>query len=397
MNKVFDVVVVGAAHANYSVAVVGGNALPYVPNEAQPWDARVFALSRRSQQLLADLRVWDALSADRKQAVIAMEIWGDHAKAPGSLAFQAGGSGLSELTWIVEQQALNDALHTALQFFPRVHKLAGHVLDVAVQEGRWQVRAEFEGVGDGAAALPVVQVFEASMVVAADGGSSQIRQCAGMDFPIHSYGASACVSTFKIDKPHLNTARQWFIDGSVLALLPLPGAYVSMVWSVPDAFSDELKRLTPEQLAQRVCNAHSLVSELYGRLQPAGALFTFPLRHGIASEWVRFEQGACIALMGDAAHLVHPLAGQGLNLGLEDVAALREMVLNTSGLLKPLLWRKWQRHRKVAVRPVHAMTNALFHVFQLNVVGSQWARNAGMQWLDRMSVVKRWLIAQAMR
>lgn len=419
MNNVFDVVVVGAgpvglsaalafAHANYSVAVIGAATSTYSPNPEQMWDARVFALSRRSQQLLADLRVWSALPTERVQAVNGMEIWGDQVNEPGFLAFQAGESGVSELTWIVEQQSIANALHTALQFYPNVHKFDGEVLDLKAQDGRWQIQSQLEAA-DG---LSAEHIFDASLVVAADGGSSSTRQRVGLDFPIQSYGATGCVSTFKTQKPHLGIARQWFVDGAVLALLPLPGPYVSMVWSVSYDMAEDLKRLTLEQLAERVGKAHTLVAELYGQLLPAGDLYAYPLRHGVASAWVKFEQGACLALMGDAAHLVHPLAGQGLNLGLEDVAALRDIVLNASesrgsyglagqadasGLLKPLSWRKWQRHRKVAVRPVHALMNGLFHLFRLNVVGSQWARNTGMQWLDRMPLVKRWLVAQAMR
>jgi len=419
MNKAFDVVVVGAgpvglsaalafAHAKYSVAIVGATTSPYVPNDLQPWDARVFALSRRSQQLLADARVWSALPTDRVQVVNGMEIWGDQVDEPGFLAFQAGESGVSELTWIVEQQFITNALHTALQFYPNVQLCNGEVLDLKARDGRWQIQTQL----DASNGLPSTPVFEAPLVVAADGGASSTRQHVGLDFPIQSYAATGCVSTFKAKKPHLGIARQWFVEGSVLALLPLPGAYVSMVWSVPDTMAEDLKRLTLEQLAIRVTSAHPLVAHLYGELAPAGGLYSYPLRHGVASEWVKFDHGACLALMGDAAHLVHPLAGQGLNLGLEDVAALREIVLNASesgvshglvghadasGVVKPLLWRKWQRHRKVEVRPVHALMNGLFHLFRLNVVGSQWARNRGMQCLDRMPLVKRWLVAQAMR
>ncbi len=402
----FDAIVVGAgpvglaaalvlSEAHQSVLLVGKPAERFVATDDQPWDPRVFALSRKSQTLLESLRAWNSMPQDRIQSVAAMEVWGDGralvdkpSERDGFLNFHAADAGVPALTWIVEQQSIVDGLEEAIQFVPFIERKDAVVVGLAREANGWAVVLDRDTV-------------RAPIVIAADGANSLIRSQAGLDFDVEEYSAEGVVTTFACERDHLGAARQWFADDAVLAMLPLPENKVSMVWSLPLMRADQLKRLGYDALQQTMEQAvGGELTRLYGQLTPIGGLFAYPLRHGVAPQWYR--EG--VVLMGDAAHVVHPLAGQGLNLGLEDVATLRDELLAISSegerldsLLVDSMWRRWERRRKAACQPVHWMTDALHNVFRLQLPGTQWVRNRGMRLINQLPVVKRWLIHQAMR
>ena len=378
------------ANAGFRVAVVGPRPAPFVPDAFQKFDPRVFALSHRSQRLLDTLRVWDKLPGQKIQAVSEMQIWGDgNGSKQGYLRFNANDTGVEALTWIIEQNDLLETLLLAARYQPGIDLVDARLQSLSKRPTGWSVQGEGK-------------TLHASVVIAADGAQSSTRHQAGLDFELSSYNVDGVVCTFQIQKPHHGIARQWFFENNVLAMLPLPGPYVSMVWSVPLSGSQTLVHLDADALAARVeCACAGQVGQWYGAIQTCGRSHAFALRHGVAPVW--FEKG--VVLMGDAAHVVHPLAGQGLNLGLEDVAELagllssRKRLLDAQrlGLDSEPLWQAWQRRRKAACMPVHAITDGLHTLFHLDIPGASWVRNRGMQIVNSVPMLKRWLSQQAMR
>jgi 2-polyprenylphenol 6-hydroxylase len=396
----YDVAVIGCgvvglvaalvlASAGHRVLLVGQKPVPFVPSDAQRFDPRVFALSHRSQRMLDTLRVWGNIPSDTIQAVHDMQVWGDsHGTDQGELSFSASETGVQALTWIVEQRSLLAVLLSAIGYQPRIDCLDANAEHLQRNAHGWLVTT----------AQKTVQV---PLLIAADGVQSRTRRAAGLDFDIQDYQSEGVVGTFSTEKPHQGVARQWFDGRSILALLPLPGNHVSMVWSMPLCDAHAFVRLAPQPMADRLqAVSDGAVHRLYGNLSACGQAHAFPLRHGVAPVW--FENG--VVLMGDAAHVVHPLSGQGLNLGLEDVAELAQLLASRQrtqslplDLADAQLWRAWARRRKAACLPMQVLTKGLHTLFCLDVLGASFVRNKGMQWVNQLPMVKRWLSQRAMR
>lgn len=378
------------ANAGFRVAIVGPKPSEFKPGEDQLFDPRVFALSHRSQRMLDQLRIWEHLPSSRFQSVHEMQVWGGGGTAgSGFLRFNASDTGVSALTWIVEQSALLDVLLAAARYQPGIDWLDCKVQGLYREGKQWMVQAS-------------QAVFGVPLLVVADGAHSQTRRQVGLEFEFDSYSAEGVVATWEVEYAHHGVARQWFDGPSILAMLPLPGPYVSMVWSRPladsQAFVNQSEQVQIDSVLQA---ANCAVADYYGSLKRRGGVFAFPLIHGVAPLW--FENGA--VLMGDAAHVVHPLAGQGLNLGLEDVAELAQLLISRKirlsdrrfGLADESFWRAWERRRKAACGPVHWVTDGLHDVFRLDLPGASWIRNKGMTAINNLPMLKRWLSQQAMR
>lgn len=378
------------ASSGFRVMVVGKRPEPFQASPDQKFDPRVFALSHRSQRVLDRLRVWDNIPSERVQPVTDMQVWGDAGgESQGHVRFNASDTGVDYLTWIIEQSCLFDVLFAAMRYQPGIEWLDARVEGLSREKDGWAVVTNLKTVR-----IP--------LLIAADGAQSQTRRQAGLDFELDSYSAEGVVATYAVEKPHHGTARQWFEGDSILAMLPLPGPHVSMVWSMPLSQSQPTLLLSPEELAGKVgAAAGAAVAEAYGQLTPVGKPHAFPLKHGVAPVW--FDNA--VVLMGDAAHVIHPLAGQGLNLGLEDAAELanllasrkRLLAVQRLGLADEQLWRAWERRRKAACTPVHILTDGLHNLFKLDLPGAAWVRNKGMQVVNQLPMLKRWLSQQAMR
>ena len=275
-----------------SVVLVGGEAAAPPP---APFDARVYAITPGNAAFLGSLGAWPAA---RATPVRAMRIFGDDARS--QLEFDAYRAGVEALAWIVEESALQACL-------------APGSGDVA----RLPARIENLRVDAQAARLRLAggHTLDARLCVGADGAQSLVRDQAGLGASRRDYPQRAVVANFACGQDHGHVAYQWFQGGPVLALLPLPGNHVSMVWSIGEADAERLLALAPEALCTEVAAASAGVLGELSLVTPPRA---FPLRRSAARRTVAPR----VALVGDAAHVIHPLAGQGANLGLQDARVL---------------------------------------------------------------------------
>jgi 2-octaprenylphenol hydroxylase len=354
---------------------------PAAPPSA--WDVRVYALNQVAHDLLSSVKVWDALDASRVTIVDAMIIKGDGEQSAGKLAFDAYSARVGALAWIVEDSNLNQALDSALKFAPNVRVVAGSAAQLASSADRATVR------------LDNSDTLTASLVVGADGGQSWVRGQCDIDIDYRPYGEHAIVANFACEKPHQGAAYQWFTsEDGIVALLPLPGKRVSLVWSAPDALAETLLREPMTALAQRLS---VLSGQLLGQLQALQpeTVKSIPLAmirpHAITAPRV--------ALVGDAAHVVHPLAGQGMNLGFADVATLLKMVRERGrerdcGDARVL--GRYARARKEDILLMHLATDGLQRLFATDFEPLRAARNIGLNLINRVPVIKRHLMSQAL-
>jgi ubiquinone biosynthesis UbiH/UbiF/VisC/COQ6 family hydroxylase len=336
------------------------------------FDPRVYALSPGNVDFLRTLGVWHNLPAQRVARVEAMHIFGDDTRA--TLEFDAYDAGVRELAWIVEDSVLQTALWSGL---------SGMAL-----------RCERLEAADTHALLSFTDgpPLAAKLVVGADGAHSFVRRAAGIAARERSFGQVAVVANFECSKPHRNVAYQWFQAGPVLALLPLPGDQVSMVWSLPTGEGERIIALSPEELAHEVQTAsHGIV----GELAAASPARSFPLQRLSARHLV----GRRVALVGDAAHVVHPLAGQGLNLGLQDVRVLAQVIGERELGRDPgdeRLLRRYERRRAEPILGMDTVISGLFALYGTRNSAVGRLRNAGLNLTNRTTVLKNLLMRQAM-
>lgn len=370
----------GFAQAGLSVTLLGDGAA--VAASSDDWDVRVYALNSVAHDLLSRLRVWPALDHCRVTAVDSMVVHGDGPRA-GNLVFDAYGARAAELAWIVEDRNLNQALDAALRFAPGLHTTSGRAVSLQVDGGAARVTLD-----DGA-------VLEAKLIVGADGANSWVRgQCdIGLDY--RSYGQRAVVCNFECERPHHGAAYQWFTSHEgIIALLPLAGQRVSLVWSAPEALAQTLLREPLAHLAERLSalSGHDL-----GRLHPLRpeAVKAFPLSlqrpHQITAPRV--------ALVGDAAHVVHPLAGHGMNLGFADVAELlRQLDAREAhrDCGDELVLGRYARARKEDILLMQVATDGLERLFSIDFEPLRVVRNIGLNLVNSFPVLKRALIAHAL-
>jgi len=237
------------------------------------------------------------------------------------------------------------------------------------------------------------RVLDAKLIVGADGARSWVRQAAGLATEPRPYGQTAVVANFACERAHHGIARQWFrADGSVLAWLPLPGRRMSMVWSAPDALATQLRTLDAVTLAARVAEAgaHAL-----GALAPITAAASFPLAFLKLPAIIAHR----LALVGDAAHGVHPLAGQGVNLGFGDVEALAAVLAERGPATDPgarVLLERFGRRRAEPVLAMQTVTDGLVRLFGPTHPLLKTLRNAGLTAVDRLPLLKRALAQPAL-
>ena len=345
------------------------------------WDLRVFALNHVAHALLSSLRVWDAMDASRIAPVDAMAVQGDDAGV-GQLGFDAYSARVGALAWIVEERNLTQALDDALRFATGVKQVQGRAAALSCGADHAEVT-----LADGSR-------LTASLVVSADGANSWVRTQADIGMDYRSYDQRGVVANFSCTQAHYGVASQWFLgaDG-IVALLPLPGNQVSLVWSAPEALADKLLSESAEHLCARLAALPDQKLGQFSLLPPAKPT-AFPLRlirsHSLAAHR--------IALVGDAAHVVHPLAGHGMNLGFGDidalVAALKTHAQSGDCGNEQMLAR-YARSRKEEVLLMQFATDGLHRLFSTELAPVKFLRNAGMRVVDKLPFLKQRLMAHA--
>ncbi|KZE33885.1 UbiH/UbiF family hydroxylase [Crenobacter luteus] len=375
-----DVVIVGGGLVGASLALALARAgrrvtllegqVPDFSRITEGWDARIYAVSPANRRFLEGLGAWP--DASRLGTIARMEVHGD---AGGEIDFDAREAGGKALAWIAENRWLLAALWASLAE-AGVDVLSGaKPVSLATRADAAELT-----LSDG-------RRLVARLAVGADGANSWVREQAGLTARVDAYGQSGVVANFACEKPHGDVARQWFTGDSILAWLPMAGKHVSMVWSTfePDA----LLAQGDDAFCAKVAEAGGF--EL-GQLSLVSRPAAFPLRL-IRPEAVVAER---VALVGDAAHTVHPLAGQGVNLGFQDAATLAGLIASARDAGDWLLLRRYQRARREAVTAMQLTCDGLFKLFHgKGLPGLPWLRNTGLNLTNRLTPLKRELVRHA--
>jgi len=381
------------ALAGERIALVAQEPRPAPARAPQGFDARVYAISPGNAAFLARLGAWNTIPADRLTPVHTMRVHGDDGKS--LIEFDAYRSGVSELAWIVEDRRVQDALWRGLEAQAGLTVHAGTVIrDLQIGEDGVRV------------ALDDGRSLAARLVIGADGARSLVRERAGIAVQAQAYGQTAVVANFACSRPHRNVAWQWFQGnrgnaatsdgvghgGAVLALLPLPGDHVSMVWSTGAAHAERLLALDAEALAREAAAA---AQHVLGDFSLVTAARGFALQRLAAARLVAPRA----ALAGDAAHVIHPLAGQGANLGLQDARLLAQVLAARAPGRDPgdlRLLRRYARARAEAILAMSMTVHGLHRLFDSPAPALARLRNSGLNFADRLPVLKTLLMRQAM-
>jgi ubiquinone biosynthesis UbiH/UbiF/VisC/COQ6 family hydroxylase len=321
--------------------------LPSAPAPTEGLDLRVSALSRASERILAAAGAWETLDAARIARYERMRVWtaGVDPRADAALCFDAAEIAEPDLGCIAENRALQAALLTA-----------GTQLGVAQLEARIE---RLSADADGTTLHTSAGEVRAQLLVIADGADSPLRQQLGIEVEQRAYGQRAIVARLASERPHESTAWQCFLSTGPVALLPLADGRVSLVWS---ALEERATQLLALDAADFEAELGAVMSPALGRFTLQGERASFPLRRQCATRWY---SGSCV-LVGDAAHTLHPLAGQGLNQGLLDVAALADALARRparESVAAGRTLRGYQRDRRSAYSLVAALVDAFDRLF----------------------------------
>jgi len=378
MNR-FDIIIIGGGivgataacalgRAGMQVAVV--EAREPLPVKQQKPDPRVFAITRASERIFRSLGVWQAIAAQGVFAFTDMEVW--DAGGKGVMHFDCAELGEPCLGHIIEPRFIENALLEQLGADTNITRMCPARFDT--------VEVQDEGV---TVTLEDCRKLTASLVIAADGARSPLRTALGIHTRLHDYHQSSVVARVKTSAPHDDTAWQRFLPGGPLAFLPMQDGWSSIVWTLPTAEAERVMQL--DQAAFHAELAEAFASRL-GDITDSGERESWPLRRLHAEHYVI----ARAALMGDAAHAIHPLAGQGVNLGLLDAAALTEVIIaarqagRDPGALRVLRrYERWRRGDNLLMMSAMDAINRTFsnsHIplSQLRNIGLSLVNNAGM-------------------
>jgi ubiquinone biosynthesis UbiH/UbiF/VisC/COQ6 family hydroxylase len=323
------------------------------------------------------------------QPVRDMRIFGDRGEKQDQLHLSAFEAGTPQLAWIGESNLIEHTLDQASRFQNKLERISDTVNHLQVDSDEVTLH------------LKNGSILLAKLVIAADGANSPIRTELGISTKEESYSQSAVVANWICTNAHLETAYQWFLpSGDIVAMLPLPNKQVSMVWSTSPENAAAL--LTQDQAAWSQtfsAMANGAIRDLLGDLTLNSMPATFPLRRMSASRFIGPDENPKVALIGDAAHVIHPLAGQGLNLGLRDVATLLNILGKRESFRLPndkILLRRYERQRQGDVSAVLWVTDKLKKLFSASSGTEKQLRNWGLGMVNRSHFIKRRLIERAL-
>ncbi len=381
----FDIVIVGGGlvgatlaaalkHSGLRLALIEGQPLPSLDSE---WDSRIYAFTPGNVDFLKQCGAWQRLDTSRVQQVEEMRVFGD---AGSRLNFSAYEIGAPELAFIMESRLLQHALWQGLLEQENLTLLhPAQCAELSVQEDAARLKLK-----DG-------REIRAKLVVGADGRDSWVRRQTNMPevpTPYHQHGV---VANFNIGKAHRGIAYQWFTPNGILALLPLPGKRISIVWSVSPEQSAELLALTHEEFCARVSEASNHTP---GDLQ----LITPPASFALRVLNLAHLTKPRLVLIGDAAHNIHPLSGQGVNLGLRDVRELAQL-LQQRGALDcgdPSLLRRYEKARQSDIMSMQLTTDTLKNLFVNDNPLLRALRNFGLDATNKIVPLKKMLVHHAL-
>ena len=385
----FDAVIIGAgivggtlagllAQGGRKIAVVEPR-LPKVFDAESDFELRVSAISRASQRALEKVGAWEGILEKRAHAYEAMHVWDEG--GTGNIHFNASDVGEADLGHIVENNVIQSSLIEVLQTTP----------DVTIFDSSRVSTLGFSEDGRRLVALDTGEQLSTRLVVGADGANSIVRDLSGLSVTRDDYGQKGLVAVVKTEQYHDDTAWQRFLSGGPLAFLPLDGGYSSIVWTLPSDKADRHLKQSDEEFKRALSEAFDY---RLGAVVEVGQRAAFPLIGSQATAYI--AEG--VALVGDSAHTIHPLAGQGVNLGIKDAVALAE-------ILSPLSSREWGSHKRLrqyerSRKGDDVLTMKVMEGFKLlfghdaNVV--KLARNTGLNIFNSISVVKQQIMRNAM-
>jgi 2-polyprenylphenol 6-hydroxylase len=403
----FDILIVGSgmvgaalgcalANRNLRIGLLDGVVVDTsdIPasNEQVNFDSRVSAIAPASRLFFESLEVWDGISASRHCPFSEMHVW--DADGTGSIHFSAADIHQPELGYIIENSVVLGNLHRQLQRHADISLIA----PAKVQNLLRNANAQNSGIR---IVTDAGRELSASLLIGADGPSSTVRQLAGFKTREWDYQQQALVTTVRTELPHSSTALQRFMDSGPLAFLPLATSgtveseqhYCSIVWSLVEERAEALLALSDEDFASAL---QSAIESRLGRVEWVDRRQAFELRQRHAVDYVQEN----IALLGDAAHTIHPLAGQGVNLGLLDAQVLAEEIIANlqrgRAINEMSMLRRYQRRRKGHNLGMMGLMEGFKHLFAGQALPLRWLRNTGMRGVDNLPLLKNYLMRQAM-
>lgn len=407
-TTIYDIIIVGAglvgatvaasiashsSNQNIKIAVIDQGAAPVftsLTDEPPEFDPRVVALTQNSIKLLESIGAWSAIKSMRACPYRFMRVWDN--EGTGEITFDAEELSQPQLGVIVENRILLSAVLDVLAKLDNVTLLRGEsVSELATEQEIEDNKKYFKKL-----TLSNGQILQASLVIAADGAHSKIRELAGLQVRRWSYQQKAIVATVKTENPHENTAWQNFLVTGPLAFLPLDHVsrqYSSIVWSADNDDADRLMELSDDEFKAELAQAFQY---RLGVIEHIDKRFCFPLTQAHAVSYIASQ----IALVGDAAHTIHPLAGQGVNLGLLDAAALATEITRAAERSLPLsdesILRRYQRARKKNNLQFMTLMESFKRLFGTKNLSVRWLRNTGIKKINQITPVKKWLAKKAM-
>lgn len=369
-------------HVTLLTPLINKNAIKYTQHLNQ--DSRAYAINQITRTLLIKINIWNILETKKYITPVEnIKIIGESKYYPGQLIFDAYTARVKTLTWIIENQHLITTIDTALKSEQNICIINDNVINIKINSENISLK------------LTNGTTLNTVLLIGADGAKSWVRrQCAiGLDY--YDYNQQIITTNFICEKPHYSIAYQWFTSNEgILAILPLSNQRISVVWSMPNILAQSLLYQPTTRLIQHL---KKYITTQFGTLIPQTQkiIHSFPLilmkPHTITAER--------IVLIGDAAHVIHPLTGHGMNLGFADISTLIKILNATKdhsdcGDYKIL--KRYERARKKEILLMQYITYGLVHLFQNNITPLCFARNVALNLINRSSILKRYFVIHAL-